>query len=187
MPCTCICSSAPEWIWPLQPSCSHNISTSPPSLYTSSQLPSHGETPPNFTFSRHSAGFCLSPKPQSSVKHGFHATDISPRKKKTHISMLALRGKSTMGIKPPSWVTSVRQILIPRRAMVSGIPLMHGSYDEGKNKGEREMVHATELSSQADLPFGLAILCTEQQFLLCRYLWLTQLTFLFPLITFLFL
>lgn len=39
--------------------------------------------------------------------------------------------------------------------MVSGIPLMHESYNEGKSKEEREMVHATELSSQSDLPFGL--------------------------------
>lgn len=91
--------------------------------------------------------FYLSPKPQSIVKHGSHAMDISPRKKNTHISMPALKVKSTMGIKPPSWVTSVRQILIPRRAIVSGIPLMHGSYNEGKSTEEREMVHVTELSS----------------------------------------
>lgn len=48
--------------------------------------------------------------------------------------------------------------------MVSGIPLMHGSYNEGKSKEEREMVHATELSSQSDLPFSLAILTLNSSF-----------------------
>lgn len=75
-----------------------------------------------------------------------------------------------MGIKPSSRVTSMKRISIPRRAMVSGITLMHRSHDEGTNKEEREMVRARELNSQTDLPFGLRVFCTEQQLLHYRHL-----------------
>lgn len=121
---------------------------------------------------------CLSPKPQSSVKNTAFVPWTLDKGKNTYISMLALKGKSTMGIKPSSRVTSMKQVSIPKRAMVSGITLMHRSHDEGKNKEKREMVYARELNSQTDLPFGLTIFCTEQQLLHHRHLWLTQLTFL---------
>lgn len=84
--------------------------------------------------------------------------------------MLALKVKSIMGIKPSSRVTSMKQILIPRRAMVSGIALMHRPHDEGKSKDEREMVHARELNTQSDLPFGLTMFLTEQLLLPYRHL-----------------
>lgn len=100
------------------------------------------------------------------------------KKKKTYISTLALIVKSIMGIKPTSWVKSMKQVLIPRRAIISRITLMHRSHDEERNKEKREMVHARELNSQTDFPFGLIIPCTEWQLFHCRHLWLTQLAFL---------
>lgn len=80
---------------------------------------------------------CLPRKPQSTVKNTAFLPWTLDEGKNTYISMLALKVKSIMGIKPCSWVTSMKQILIPRRAMVSGITLMHKSYDEGKNKEEK--------------------------------------------------
>lgn len=90
--------------------------------------------------------------------------------KNKSISMLALKAKSIMGTKPAGTVTSMKEISIPRGAMVSGITLMHRSHDEGKNKEEREMVHARELNSQTDLPFCLTLFLTEQQLLCYRQL-----------------
>lgn len=116
-------------------------------------------------------------------KYSFLATNSTGRKdgekkKKTYISTLALIVKSIMGIKPTSWVKSMKQVLIPRRAIISRITLMHRSHDEERNKEKREMVHARELNSQTDFPFGLIIPCTEWQLFHCRHLWLTQLAFL---------
>lgn len=121
---------------------------------------------------------CLSPKPQSSVQNTAFMPRTLDEGKNTYISVLALKVKSITGIKPSSWVTSMKRISIPKRAMVSGITLMHRPHDEGKNKEEREMVHARELNSQTDLPVGLTIFLTERQLLHYRHLWITQLTFL---------
>lgn len=121
---------------------------------------------------------CLSPKPQSSIKNTAFMTQTLDEGKNKSISMLALKVKSIMGTKPSGRVASMKEISIPRGATVSGITLMHKSHDEGKNKEEREMVHARELNSQTDLPFRLTSFLTEQQLLCYRQLWLTQLTFL---------
>lgn len=80
---------------------------------------------------------------QQCQKHNFHTMDARQREK--YISMLALKVKYSMGIKPSRQVTSVKRVSIPRRAIVSGITLVHRSHDEGKNKEGKEMVHAREL------------------------------------------
>lgn len=170
--------STPNWIWPSQPPVNYSISTSSPFLHANSPPPRNSKPHLLLTF----FWCCLSPKPQSSIKN----TAFLPQtvhegktgKKNTYISTLALIVKSIMGIKPTSWVKSMKQVLIPRRAIISRITLMHRSHDEERNKEKREMVHARELNSQTDFPFGLIIPCTEWQLFHCRHLWLTQLAFL---------
>lgn len=121
----------------------------------------------------------LSPNPVSNVRNKTFLPWILGEgkiEKSTYISMLALMIKSTMGIKPSSWITAITQISIPRRATISGITLMHSLMMRRGIKKKRN--GPCQRNSQTDFPFGLIKLFTDWQLLHYGHQWLIQLTFL---------